>query len=133
MVANVAEEAVYYKESGDTSGNRAYTLTIGADEYPPTNAFWSLTMYYGELPYNLVKNPIDRSVISNRTEGFMLGDDGSMEILIQHEQPEGDKAANWLPAPDGAFFLVFRVYEPQEPILDGSYAPPPLKLVGNGG
>ncbi len=133
MVANVAEEAVYYKATGNAGNDRSYVITFGPEQFPPVKAFWSLTLYYGELPYNLVKNSIDRSVISDRTEGLKFGPDGSLEVRIQNQQPAGDKAANWLPAPDGDFLLVLRAYWPEEAILNGSYAPPALRLVGSGG
>lgn len=133
MFGHLAEEAVYFIESGDASGGQVYTLHFDADEFPPVGAFWSLTMYYDELPYNLVANPIDRFVISDRTPGIQFNDDGSLDIYIQHDQPEADKAANWLPAPDGPFRMLLRAYITGEPILDGSYAPPPLQVASTSG
>jgi hypothetical protein len=49
------------------------------------------------------------------------GDDGSPTLYIQHEAPEGDKKANWLPAPDGPFFIASRFDGPKESMIDGSY------------
>ncbi len=132
MMANVAEEAVYYKQFGDASNGESFTIHFDSDQFPPVKAFWSLTIYHGELPYNLVKNPIERSVISDRTEGLSWNDDGSLDVLIQHEQPERDKSANWLPAPDGLFMIVLRAYWPDESIIDGTYAPPPVQIVNSG-
>ena len=62
MFAHLPEEAVYFISSGDASNGQAYTLHFEADQFPPVGAFWSLTMYYDELPYNLIENPIDRFV-----------------------------------------------------------------------
>jgi len=36
-----------------------YALTFLASQYPPVNAFWSVTMYDGKTQL-LIKNPIDR-------------------------------------------------------------------------
>jgi hypothetical protein len=36
------------------------TITLGADQYPPVNAFWSVTMYAGKTQL-LIKNAINRS------------------------------------------------------------------------
>jgi hypothetical protein len=130
MFAHLSEEAVYFIESGDASSGQAYTLHFEKDEFPPVDAFWSLTMYQDELPYNLVANPIDRFVISDRMPGIRFGDDGSLDIHIQHDQPtEEEKAANWLPAPNGPFKMLLRTYITGEAILNGRYAPPPVQLV----
>nr|WP_234370933.1 DUF1214 domain-containing protein [Streptomyces sp. XY431] len=44
-----------------------------------------------------------------------------------HERPaDPDEAANWLPAPDGPFTAVLRVYGPDGAVLDGRWTPPPL-------
>jgi len=42
----------------DGSKNR-YTLTFAAGQFPPVNAFWSVTMYDGKSQL-LIKNPINR-------------------------------------------------------------------------
>ncbi len=134
MFAHLPEEAVYFIGSGDASRGRAYTLHFDDDEFPVVGAFWSLTMYLDELPYNLVANPIDRFVISDRTPGIQFGDDGSLDIYIQHDPPkEAHKASNWLPAPDGPFRMLLRTYITGEAIRDGSYAPPPVQLASTSG
>jgi hypothetical protein len=33
----------------------------------------------------------------------------------------------WLPAPDAAFRLVLRMYQPRQNVLDGTYQPPPVQ------
>jgi hypothetical protein len=35
----------------------------------------------------------------------------------------------WLPAPNGPFFTVLRLYWPKEEVLDGSWTPPLLTRV----
>ena len=40
-----------------------------------------------------------------------------------------DKEANWLPAPNGAFSLFPRGYWADKAMLDGTWAPPTIKLV----
>ncbi len=131
MFGHLAEEAVYFISSGDASNGQAYTLHFEADQFPPVGAFWSLTMYYDELPYNLIENPIDRFVISDRTPGIRFKDDGSLDFYIQHDQPNGERESNWLPAPDGPFRMLLRAYVTGEAILDGSYSPPPVTIVAS--
>ena len=133
MFAHLPEEAVYFIGSGDASRGQAYKLHFDEDEFPPVDAFWSLTMYYDELPNNLVENPIDRYVISDRTPGIGFGEDGSLDIYIQHEVPDGTGESNWLPAPDGPFTMLLRTYITGDAIRDGSYAPPPIVAVSASG
>ena len=96
-------------------------------------AFWSLTMY--DVPnYYLVKNPIDRYSIGDRTTGLVYEADGSLVITIAHARPaDATERANWLPAPAGEFSLMLRLYWPSEKdpsILDGSWTSPAVKKAG---
>jgi hypothetical protein len=102
-------------------GRNRYTLTF--DQDPPVDAFWSITMY--DLPdFYLVANPIDRYSIGDRTPGLRRGSDGSLTIVIQHDQPTD--TSNWLPAPAAPFRPVLRLYQPQAAALDGSYKIPAI-------
>ncbi|MNE92856.1 hypothetical protein D3C81_2254260 [compost metagenome] len=58
-----------------------------------------------------------------------MGADGSFSIPIQHEQPQGTEKANWLPAPQGDFYLLLRLYQPEEAILNGEYVLPQVKRI----
>ena len=107
-----------------------YTLTFAAGQFPPVNAFWSVTMYDGKTQL-LIKNPINRYLINSP----MLPDlkknaDGSLTLYIQKDSPGTDKESNWLPAPDGPIYLVMRLYWPKEtppsilPPGEGTWKPP---------
>jgi hypothetical protein len=46
-------------------------------------------------------------------------------------EPGPDKEANWLPAPNGPFVLMMRIYWPKEnppSLLNGNWKPPPVTL-----
>lgn len=127
----VAEESVFWNlrqgPDGKTlDGANEYRMRFGPGELPPVDAFWSLTLYDGN--YFLFGNPLDRYGVSDRTEGLRFEADGSLEIRVQASEP-GSPTANWLPAPDGPFQLVFRTYQPRVAILDGTYKLPPLELI----
>jgi hypothetical protein len=108
-------------------GANRYELRL--EQLPPVDAFWSLTMY--DVPdFYLVANPIDRYSIGDRTPGLRTGPDGSLTLYLQADSPGPDKEANWLPTPAGAFRPILRMYQPRQPILDGSYALPPVRRVG---
>jgi hypothetical protein len=38
--------------------------------------------------------------------------DGALTLCIRHEAPEGEKRANWIPAPAGPSFIAGRFYGP---------------------
>lgn len=109
-----------------------YTLTFPAGEYPPVNAFWSVTMYDGKTQL-LIENPIHRYLINSPMMPDMKKNaDGSLTIYIQKDTPGPDKESNWLPAPDGPIYMVMRLYWPRTeapsilPPGQGSWKPPGL-------
>jgi hypothetical protein len=112
-----------------------YTLTFATDQYPPVNAFWSVTMYDGKTQL-LIKNPIDRYLINSpMLPGMKKNPDGSLTIYIQKDSPGKAKESNWLPAPDGPIYMVMRLYWPKTespsilPPGSGSWSPPAIKRV----
>jgi hypothetical protein len=109
-----------------------YTLTFPAGQFPPVNAFWSVTMYDGKSQL-LIKNPINRYLINSpMLPGMEKGADGSLTLYIQKDSPGAAKEANWLPAPNGPIYLVMRLYWPKEsspsilPAGDGTWKPPAI-------
>ena len=83
----------------DASKNN-YTLTFAKGEFPPVNAFWSVTMYDGKSQL-LIKNPINRYLINSPMLPQMKKNpDGGVTLYIQKDSPGADKKSNWLPAPD---------------------------------
>jgi len=128
---NDAIEAIYPSARADADGQpldgaHRYELTFLT--LPPAKAFWSVTMYdksYDGAAGYLVENPINRYLINSTTQGLIFGDDGSLTITIQRQQPQdAAQRANWLPAPTGPFYLVMRIYWPERAALDGSWTPP---------
>jgi hypothetical protein len=123
------EEALYPSARVDGAGQpldgrNHYRIRFAPGQLPPVDAFWSITLYHAKG--FMVENPIDRWAIGDRTPGLTYDRDGSLEIFVQHDRPHGEAAANWLPAPDGPFMLLMRLYHPTEPILSGAWTPPPI-------
>jgi len=124
-------EAVYPTAREDANGepfDGAHRYQIEFDTLPPAKAFWSVTMYdtsYDGTAGYLVENHINRYLINSTTPGLVYGEGGSLTITIQREQPQAaTEQANWLPAPEGPFYLVMRIYWPEQAALDGSWTPP---------
>jgi len=128
---NHGYEAVYAMNFVDNAneqltGSRSYVLHF--DQTPPVDAFWSLTMY-GIPEFYLVENPINRYSIGDRTPGLRYNPDGSLDIFIQHQAPDGDRASNWLPAPAGDFRPLIRMYQARADVLNGTYTLPAFTRV----
>ena len=129
--ANVAEEAIYALSQHDAdgaayTGTRRYVLHFPPGGLPPVEAFWSLTLYGPDRFF--VANSIGRYAIGDRTPGLTTNPDGSLDIYLQHDPPTGHES-NWLPAPEGAFLLILRLYLPRPEVIDGRYAYPPVRAV----
>jgi hypothetical protein len=90
---------------------------------PPAKFFWSLTLY--TLPDRLLyANALRRYSIGDRTRGLAYGKDKSLTIYLGHTSPGKSKESNWLPAPEGRYSLVGRIYGPEEAAIDGTWKLP---------
>ncbi len=133
IYGNSKEEAIYPVYFVDSDGEKLdasrkrYTLRLAADRLPPVNAFWSLTMY--QLPSSLLTaNPLNRYLINSSMLPELKRDaDGGLTLYLQPESPGKDKESNWLPAPNGPFFAVMRLYWPKEDALNGTWKAPQLQ------
>ena len=141
IYGNDPEEATYPITRSDSESNaldgseHAYTLTFAAGQFPPVNAFWSITMYDSKAQL-LVENPIGRYLINSpMLPSLKNNPDGSLTIYIQNKSPGADRQSNWLPAPNGPIYLVMRLYWPRTtapsilPPGAGSWKPPGVKRV----
>ncbi len=113
------------KEGKPLSGKHSYRIHFEANKTPPVDAFWSLTVY-DDLGF-LIENPIRRYTIGDR-DNLTFNSDGSLDILIQYQQPTGD-TSNWLPAPAETFAVTMRLYLPKAEFLDGRWKLPPIERI----
>ncbi len=124
-----AQEALYAMADFDAArepldGRHRYRLSFAPGQLPPCDAFWSVSLYGPDRFF--VANAIGRHAIGDRTAGLRYGPDGSLDILVQHEQP-ADGPSNWLPAPAGPFYLILRMYYPRDELLSRGYRIPPVQ------
>jgi len=135
LYGNSGAEALYPTYQTDADGEplsaneNNYTLTFPKGKFPPVKAFWSLTMYDGKTQL-LVDNPLDRYLLNSpMMDQFSLNEDGSLTLVIQRDHPGAAQESNWLPAPDGPFYLTLRLYGPEEQVLAGNWQHPPVRKV----
>jgi hypothetical protein len=125
---DVVDPTAYVDGDGDELlGSRRYSLRFEPHELPPARAFWSLTAY-DEGGY-VQPNGTGRCSLRERDD-LVFEPGGSLELAIQVAAPLEGPLANWLPCPEGAFNLCLRLYWPETPALDRTWAPPPVRFLG---
>ncbi len=140
IYGNDAVEAMYPMAKTGSDGQpldgsaRKYTITFAAGQYPPVNAFWSVTMYDGKTQL-LIENPLNRYLVnSTMLSGMKKNADGSLTIDVQKDSPGKAKESNWLPAPNGPIYMVMRLYWPKTeppsilPPGEGTWKPPAIEV-----
>ncbi len=138
IYGNDAVEAMYPMTKSLANGDEldgskhSYTLTFAKGQFPPVNAFWSVTMYDGKSQL-LIENPINRYLINSPMLSQMKKNpDGSVTMYIQENSPGKAKESNWLPAPNDTIYLVMRLYWPKGtppsilPPGEGTWQPPAI-------
>lgn len=135
LYGNSGEEAIYlaYFVDGNhqplDASQKGYTLLFPKGQLPPAKAFWSITMYDGKTQF-LVANRLKRYLLnSTMLKSFKYGGDGSLMIYVQKNSPGAAKESNWLPAPDGPFYAILRVYMPAPEVANGTWKKPPMQPV----
>jgi hypothetical protein len=125
IYGNTKEEAVYVGTRLDADrqqlvGSQPYLIHFDKTNLPPAKFFWSMTMY--DLPTrHLVANPINRYSIGDRTTGLKYNADGSLDIYVQQKSPGADHESNRLPAPEGPYDVIARIYGPDSSVFDGTW------------
>jgi len=132
IISNDAEEALYLFTFSDVEGNRLmgtnrYVIHFDGQHLPPVNEFWSLTAY--KVDTNFHNNPLDRYSVGDRSSFLEREAGGSFTLALQNESPRADKESNWLPVPEGGFYLVLRTYGPKPELIERQWAPPAVEKV----
>ena len=83
-------------------------------------------MYDGKTQL-LIDNPLNRYLLNSpMMDQFVLSKDGDLTFYVQKESPGVALEANWLPAPNGPFYAILRLYGPEERALTGTWVNPPM-------
>lgn len=132
IFVNPPNEAKYFyqdldENGGQLNGNHGHTVTFAKGALPPVRGFWSLTLYNQHHFFS--PNEIKRYSVGTKNKTLVTAPDGSLTIYVQSTPPEGDKRANWLPAPKENFALYVRSYWPEDSILNGTWTPPAVVKV----
>ena len=132
IFGNTAKEANYIGYFTDKDGQPVdaskhdYTQHFDKGALPPAEAFWSLTMYDGKNKL-LYANPLNRYLINSRMlPNLKLDSAGGLTLYVQNKAPAKDLQRNWLPAQNGLFYDVLRLYLPKPEVTSGKWKMPLL-------
>ncbi len=127
-----ATEAVYpvvaTTDGKQMNAMNDYVIRMTADALPPTEVFWSLTLYDLNNGFFI---PNDRKKYSvGENAGMKLDENGGIEIYVAAEKPEGVPEENWLPInrKDEDMDIVLRAYVPDLERMKTWTAPKAEKL-----
>ncbi len=117
----------YSDENGDTfDGSKTYKFHVPPN--PPMKDFWSFTIYDNQTRSMLQTDQRFPGIDSNQ-KGLIQNEDGSWDIYIGPEAPEGLEN-NWIQTnPEKGWNTIFRLYGPLDPWFDGEWYPSDAQLV----
>ncbi|MFM0077198.1 DUF1254 domain-containing protein [Paraburkholderia nemoris] len=127
------EEAMYVAADCDSEGRPldgryTYELSFPPDGLPQSQAFWSITMY-DKASCMLVDNMIDRYSIGDRSPQLRYDQHGLSLRLSATPPADASTQSNWLPAPNGFFYIMLRIYIPSAAHLEQRFPYPPIRRV----
>ena len=127
-----ATEAVYpavaTADGKPMNAQNDYVIRMTAEEVPPTDVFWSLTLYDLENGFFI---PNDRKKYSvGENAGMKLDKDGGIAIYIASQKPKDVPEENWLPIErkDEGIGPILRIYVPDIEKMKTWQAPKAEKL-----
>ena len=134
IFVNAYDETTYFYQDLDEhgerlDGSRSYSVTFPPNGLPPVRGFWSLTLYNEHHFFH--PNELNRYSLGTKNKTLHHAADGSLTLTASATPPDDDElCSNWLPAPPAPFSLYLRAYWPGQPILDGTWSPPPVTRFG---
>lgn len=99
------------------NGSHSYCLHVAANV--PTSQFWAVDVYDAATGAFIRETPIVG--LDSYKHDLKKNADGTVDIYFASKAPEG-KQSNWILTREGKpFFVMFRIYGPQQGAVDGSW------------
>lgn len=128
IIGKGSQYAIAYSDAdGNTfDGSKTYKFHIPPN--PPMKDFWSFTIYDNQTRSMLQTNQRFPGIDNNK-EGLVQNADGSWDIFIGPNPPEGMEN-NWVQTiPGKGWNTIFRLYGPLEPWFENKWYPSDAVLV----
>ena len=121
--ANLVEDAVYGVSQLDQdlkplNGNSIYKIHFDKGKTPKVGGFWSITSYNIE---GYLEENAENRYSSGMNMPLKYNEDGSLDMYLSQKCPEGVSEYNWVPTPKEDYKILFRMYWPDQEILNGTW------------
>jgi hypothetical protein len=101
-------------------GSRNYRITLPPDI--PESRFWSV-MAYDRQTRSMLQTDQAMPDVGSQSGSVVTNPDGTTDVYIGPTAPKG-REANWLQTdPDKGFFLILRLYSPEQAFFDKTWRP----------
>ena len=128
IIGKGSQYAIAYSDENGNTFNGSLTYKFNVPANPPMKDFWAFTIYDNQTRSMLQTDQQFPGVDSNM-EGLIQNEDGSWDIYIGPEAPEGYEN-NWIQTiPGRGWNTIFRLYGPLEPWFDNQWYPSDAMLV----
>jgi len=105
------------------NGANTYKLSLASS--PPAERFWSITIYDNRTR-SMIDTDQQRAGLSSYSD-LKSNANGSIDLYFGPSAPAGMES-NWIKTIRGqGFFAMFRLYNPLEPVFDGTWKPTDLQ------
>ena len=128
LIGKGSQYAVAYsdKDGNTFDGKKTYKVNIPPNA--PMKDFWSFTVYDNQTR-SMLQTDEQFPGIDNNKKGLVQNEDGSYDIFIGPEAPDGMEN-NWIQTvPGKGWNTIFRLYGPLEPWFDKTWRPGDFELV----
>jgi hypothetical protein len=112
------------KSGANLDGNGTYRLTVPPNA--PAKQYWSAVLYDRDT-YTLIRD-VTRASRSSQSPDLRKNADGSVDLYFAPTAPAG-KESNWIPTGGKPFWVAFRLYGPEQPLLDKTWVLPDVERV----
>lgn len=128
IIGKGSKYAVAYNDADGNPFDGGKTYKVHLPPNVPAEDFWSLTLYDNQTRSMLQTDYRFPGIDSNKP-GIIQNDDGSFDIYLGPEAPEGQED-NWIQTvPGKGWNTILRLYGPLEPWFDKTWQPGDIELV----
>jgi len=99
-----------------------FTMAFGRRDVAAADGGWSITVYQSGNNKPTAHRGFSSQGVNTRAEN----EDDPVTLLFQRNSPGPESGRNWIPVPEGPFFVKLRIYVPSRAVLNGTWRKPVL-------